>query len=79
MLNVRWNHPKMPADTVAAQNADGMKHLRFVTRLYEIQLSEGRHYLHEHPAQPTSWSDQHMLKLLRHPRSSPLTNVNMAW
>ena len=64
----------MPPDKVAAQIAEGRMHLRFVIKLYDLQLSEGRHYLHEHPAQATSWSDQHMLRLLRHPKSRVVTS-----
>ena len=35
--------------------AYGMRHLLFTFELFEIQLSEGRYILHEHPLTATSW------------------------
>ena len=42
---VEWNRRMTRART----------HLNFVCRLYRLQASEGRYYLHEHPATATSW------------------------
>eukprot|EP00969_Alexandrium_andersonii_P254010 11226893-Alexandrium_andersonii.AAC.1 len=42
-------------------------HLDFVIQLYEEQLSRGAHFLPEHPASATSWSDPGMGKLPEKP------------
>ena len=34
---------------------EAIEHMEFVVRLYEKQRAEGRWFLHEHPAQATSW------------------------
>ena len=34
---------------------DGVAHMKFVLELYELQVREGRAFLHEHPANATSW------------------------
>ena len=47
---------------------EGRVHLRFVVGLYKRQLSEGRHFLHEHPQGAASWSEPCMVSLLMHPR-----------
>ena len=30
-------------------------HVRFIMRVYKIQIEEGRFFLHEHPAEASSW------------------------
>ena len=32
-----------------------MEHIKFVFELYDMQVRSGRYFLHEHPAQATSW------------------------
>ena len=34
-----------------------MKHLEFVCQLYKLQAEAGRLFLHEHPAQASSWEE----------------------
>ena len=42
-------------------------HLEFCIHLYQIQLEEGRLFLHEHPARATSWKEAPMMKLMSKP------------
>lgn len=44
--------------------------MNFVISLYNIKLDEGRHFLHEHPAEARSWGEAQMKRLLNHPRVS---------
>ena len=37
-------------------------------------MSEGRHFLHEHPATATSWSDPWIEHLLKHPKVSSIVS-----
>ena len=65
-INLRKMHP----ERVEKLRQEAVKHLHFVAGLYRLQLSEGRHFLHEHPATATSWSDPWIERLLKHPRVS---------
>ena len=38
----------------------GLKHLKFCIELYNIQLSNGLYFLHEHPASARSWQVEEM-------------------
>ena len=57
-LNVGLNHPKMYPQEVQRRLRIAQQHLRFVVSLYQYQLSEGRHFLHEHPAGALSWKEK---------------------
>ena len=48
-------------DKSCAKWEEGVEHVRFVVRLYQNQIREGRVFLHEHPAHAKSW----MLKEIR--------------
>ena len=39
------------------------RHIRFCMELYEEQMSEGRLFLHEHPANATSWQMEEVRKV----------------
>eukprot|EP00972_Heterocapsa_arctica_P020685 3050434-Heterocapsa_arctica.AAC.1 len=39
-------------------------HLHFCFELYSMQLSEGRYFLHGHPATATSWSDPRVVAFM---------------
>ena len=67
-LNWNWNYPKMDPQTVQAKIEEGRRHLHFIIGLYHLQLEQGRHFLHEHPAGAKSWDDEWMVQLLQHPR-----------
>ena len=41
-----------------------VSHLKFALELAELQLSEGRHFILEHPASATSWSQKCMVDFL---------------
>ena len=45
----------MDPDRVKELLAEGIKHIEFCIELYNIQLSEGRYFLHEHPWSASSW------------------------
>ena len=51
-----------------------MRHLRFVIGLYGIQISNGRHFLHEHPETAASWYDPAMVALLAMPKVSSVVS-----
>ena len=56
-LNVGLNFPRMDPKRVSEIKRQGVMHLHFVISLYRMQLRDGRHVLHEHPAGATSWQD----------------------
>ena len=58
----------MTPERVESLRQEAVRHLHFVASLYRIQLAGGRHFLHEHPATATSWSDPWIARLLKHPR-----------
>ena len=47
--------------------------LGFAVEIYEMQLRAGRHFLHEHPASASSWSDPRVVRLLQDPRVGVVT------
>ena len=47
---------------------EAKRHLHFVISIYNMQLAAGRHFLHEHPVGASSWKDEFMEKVLKHPR-----------
>jgi len=67
VLNTRWNHRRMDPVKVKRQVAEGRMLLGFAVQVYEMQLAAGRHFLHEHPAHASSWTDPILQKLRRHP------------
>ena len=73
LLNEGLNYKKMDPVRVAAMRKEGRKHLHFMISLYRIQLEEGRHFLHEHPASASSWRDKELLNLLKHGRVNVVT------
>ncbi len=40
------------------------KHVRFCLELYQLQVDEGRFFLHEHPNSSTSWSMPEVIKMI---------------
>ena len=43
------------------------KHVRFCIELYKIKLKGGRHFLHEHPKEATSWTMDEVRELAETP------------
>ena len=56
----RWS----PAE-VRRRHAEAMVLLGFAVEIYWLQLSAGRHFLHEHPATASSWQEE-IVQALRH-------------
>ena len=42
---------------VAKEHVRAMVHIKFVMELYQLQAEAGRYFLHEHPAQASSWEE----------------------
>ena len=66
-LNENLNFHKMDPEKLAQLLDQARVHLRFVVSLYALKLKEGRHFLHEHPAGASSWSDPWIQTLHSHP------------
>ena len=60
----RLNHCKTTKEEVNGRMAYGRRHLEFCIKLYEIQLHNGRYFLHEHPAEAGSWEELVMKRLM---------------
>ena len=43
---------------------EAKEHLMFCLELYKIQIDGGRYFLHEHPAQASSWSLPAMIQFI---------------
>ena len=68
------NHRKMSPERVEALRVEAVRHLHYMAGLYKLQLSAGRHFLHEHPATASSWSDPWIMRLLNHPNVSSVVS-----
>ena len=53
----RINNKKRDPDVVRREHIQAMIHIRFAIGLYKIQDAAGRHFLHERPAQASSWGE----------------------
>ena len=42
-----------------------MVHLNFASEVYHMQIDEGRYFLHEHPANATSWKQRCIIQVLQ--------------
>ena len=62
------NFRKMDPAKVERMLKEAKRHLHFVISLYQLQLADYRHFLHEHPVGATSWKDPYMEKILKHPK-----------
>ncbi len=51
-----------------------MVHLRFVCEIYQMQLDEGRYFLHEHPSGATSWKESCVQEIWSHPDVERIIN-----
>ena len=51
------NNKKRDPDVVRREYLKAMIHIRLIMELYKIQDAAGRYFLHEHPAQASSWSE----------------------
>jgi hypothetical protein len=64
-FNDRLNYRKMPPEIVRRKKAEAKVLLGFAMEIYELQLQGGRHFLHEHPASASSWTEPRMKALRR--------------
>ena len=49
------NNSKRDPNVTSREYQRGLSHLRFCCEFYDYQVAHGRYFLHEHPAQATSW------------------------
>ena len=49
---------KRNPDIVSREYVRAMIHIRFTMELYQLQHAAGRYFLHEHPAQASSWAEE---------------------
>ena len=61
------NFSRMDPERVRTILTRARMHLAFSCELYRMQLAGGRHFIHEHPAAATSWSEPCICRLLRTP------------
>ena len=59
------NYYKMDPLEVERRVTYGRKHLEFCAKLYDLQWSAGRYFLHEHPAGAKSWKEACITRLLQ--------------
>ena len=53
---------KRAPEVVWKELEEAKAHMRFCISLYELQVREGRYFLHEHPAGATSWKMPEMVR-----------------
>jgi hypothetical protein len=58
------NNSKRDPEVTFKEYQRGLSHLRFCCELYEYQVAHGRYFLHEHPAQATSWCTEEVKKIM---------------
>ena len=66
-LNRHLNYRRMDPERVRQMKHEGDVLLKFAMEIYEMQLAEGRHFLHEHPASAVSWRVSRMQALRQRP------------
>ena len=59
------NYSRMDPREVARRKEYGRKHFEFCTKLYDMQWSAGRYFLHEHPAEASSWKERCIVEFMR--------------
>jgi hypothetical protein len=59
------NKSKMNKDKFEELLQSGLQHLRFCVKLYKIQMDNGLHFLHEHPATAKSWEDPIVERIMK--------------
>ena len=68
------NYRRMDPKRLEKLRREAVMHLQVVAGLYKLQVESGRHFLHEHPATATSWSDPWITRLLQHPKISAVVS-----
>ena len=67
ILNRRLNYRRMSPERVQQAIREGNVLLKLALEIYELQLSEGRRFLHEHPASAISWKVRRMMHFRQRP------------
>ncbi len=62
------NLSRMDPEQVKSRTEAAIKHIEFCIKLYKLQVSEGRYFLHEHPWSAWSWSLPCVQELLKYVR-----------
>ena len=62
------NRHHFSAAEARRRRAEAMTLLGFALEIYQMQLSAGRHFLHEHPASASSWREAKVQRLRQDPR-----------
>ena len=58
------NNSKRDPAVASKEYARGLSRLRFCCELYIYQVAQGRYFLHEYPAQATSWGTAEVKRIL---------------
>ena len=58
------NKGKRCPKIVRAEFGAGRRHIQFCLRLYEMQMSRGKHFAHEHPSTSTAWDLPEMIEFI---------------
>ena len=61
------NFKKMEPERVKEIIMHGLRHLEFCMYLYGIQVKQGLYFLHEHPANATSWKAWQVQEIMKMP------------
>ena len=69
----RINNQRRDPDLCCAEYRRALVHLSFCCELYNLQLQGGRYFLHEHPQQARSWSENVVRQLLNAPGVGKIT------
>ena len=79
--NYGYNYKHMKKSDVDAKLEEGRRHLSFCAYLYRKQLAKGRYFLHEHPANASSWKEPCIVQLIAdldlHLTTSPMCAYGM--
>ena len=59
------NRHKMGEEEYNNKAREATEHLRFCTKLHEMQLDNGMYFLHEHPSYAKSWKEDTIGRLLK--------------
>ena len=64
---MRWNWDRMDPVDAKAKWQEALLHMELAIELYNLQMDEGRLFLHEHPRDACSWELPSMKKLMKRP------------
>ena len=59
------NYSRMDPQEVEMRLAHGRKQFEFCTKLYDLQWQSGRYFVHEHPAEASSWHEKCIIQFMK--------------